>query len=290
MESYVNKIYQRLSNIKIEPCGIYSADSICCEESRSLFLINNNQSFRYNCKGCGDEYRWYPNGYLSDILSYQLKILDVKRPKITNQLCKTTKFQTEFLVPLKENIPYLINRGLDINDWSFYTCSDDILKDYVIIPQIRNDISTGLICRYIGVNDKNCRYINLIEDPMLFDNSIEGEDFNLIFEGSIDALLFNGIAILDSFITDHQISIIMSKNKKNILVPDRDRGGRSMALHAIDLGWSISFPDLPLDCKDPADAINYYDRKTIRQMILNSQQDSKEARKTLLSWRDKEFV
>ena len=54
-------------------------------------------------------------------------------------------------------------------------------------------------------------WINSLMNSILLDNSKKTDNFNLIFEGSIDALLLNGIAILDSFMTEDQISKITEK-------------------------------------------------------------------------------
>lgn len=284
-----DEIFRRFTDVNLGPSGVYSVESLCCGFT-SIFVKNKNQSFQYNCRVCGCVYRWHPGIEPHDSLRQFVKTL-ASMP-IKNRELANTSFSTTHLVPITKNNEYLEYRKLDISDWSFYTSSDPILKDYLIIPVNCNDINEGMVCRYMGSNPTYCRYINIITDPMLLDNSKKTDDFNLIFEGSIDALLLNGIATLDSFISDIQITTINQKNKKNIVVPDRDRGGRNMALQALSLGWQVSFPDLPKRFKDPADAIQagYCDRNSMRDNILNSVYDSKEARNILLSWRELEYV
>jgi len=285
-----DEIFKRFVNFKLEASGVYSVQSHCCGLRVALFSKNKNQSFLYNCRRCGCVYRWYPGLEPSDGLRQLIATLD--DIPVKNQETVNTSFSIDHLKLLTKNNQYLEHRKLNIADWSFYTSSDTMLKDYLIIPVVRDDLTQGVICRYMGSNSNFSRYINIDADPMLLDNSKETDEFNLIFEGSIDALLLNGIAILDSFMTEEQISKINKKNKKNIVIPDRDRGGRSMALKAIDLGWSVSFPDLPKQFKDPADALRaeYCDRASMRKNILNSVYDGKEARNILLSWRELGYV
>jgi hypothetical protein len=285
-----DEIFKRFNNFKLETSGVYSVESLCCGVGKSLFSKNKNQSFLYNCKVCGCVYRWYPDIEPHDNLRQLIETLSdipVKNQEIVN-----TIFSTNHIEPITKNNQYLECRKLDISDWYFYTSSDTMLKDYLIIPVNLEDMNQGMICRYMGSNPNLSRYINIMNDPILLDNSKKTDNFNLIFEGSIDALLLNGIAILDSFMTEDQISKINKKKKKNIVVPDRDRGGRSMALKAIDLGWSVSFPDMPIQFKDPAEAIQagFCDRASMRKNILNSVYNGKEARNILLSWRDSGYI
>ena len=91
-----------------------------------------------------------------------------------------------------------------------------------------------------------------------------------VFEGSIDAIMLGGIAVLTNEISPEQALQITQLGKQVIVVPDQDKPGIRMAEQAIELGWSVSFPNWAEDIKDAGEAINRYGRLATMISILKN--------------------
>ena len=54
------------------------------------------------------------------------------------------------------------------------------------------------------------------------------------------------------------------------MLPDRDHAGRTLAMQAADLGWSVSFPEWPDDIKDANEAAQRFGRVATLQSVLSA--------------------
>lgn len=89
-----------------------------------------------------------------------------------------------------------------------------------------------------------------------------------IVEGWFDAWHLDGIAVLSNKMTQQQIHWINQSHREKVVVPDRFGNGDVLANQALDLGWSISTPDIG-DCKDPSDAIKEYGKMYTLKTIID---------------------
>jgi DNA primase len=77
----------------------------------------------------------------------------------------------------------------------------------------------------------------------------------IVTEGIFDALSIGGVAVMHNTISDAQVRLIRSLDKLITVVPDQDRAGIELIDRAVELGWAVSVPDWPEDCKDVNDAV-----------------------------------
>lgn len=78
-----------------------------------------------------------------------------------------------------------------------------------------------------------------------------------IVEGWFDAWHLEGVAVLGNRMTPHQLYWINQSRRPKVVIPDRFGDGYLLAEQAVELGWSVSTPDIG-DCKDPNEAILKY--------------------------------
>jgi len=78
-----------------------------------------------------------------------------------------------------------------------------------------------------------------------------------VVEGFFDAYALKGVAIFGSKLTPNQLRWINQSRRPKVVVPDRYGNGIALAEQALDLGWSISTPDVG-SCKDVSDAVVKY--------------------------------
>jgi hypothetical protein len=116
------------------------------------------------------------------------------------------------------------------------------------------------------------KYMMEVDSNYVFgvDRLIAESEFVLVFEGPVDALLMNGLAVLSNSISVEQADIIEGLGKKVILVPDLNRTGIPLINAAIDYGWSVSFPEWDPDVKDAGEAVQRYGKLfTLKSIISN---------------------
>jgi len=102
------------------------------------------------------------------------------------------------------------------------------------------------------------------------DRLIKDSEFVLVFEGPIDAMLMNGVAVLSNIVSAEQADIIDNLNKKVIVVPDMNHTGIPLINAAIEYGWGVSFPDWDEEIKDAGEAVQRYGKLfTLKSIISN---------------------
>jgi len=154
-------------------------------------------------------------------------------------------------------IEYLTKRNLNLQDNKFYISTKTDLRNRIIIPFYYKQKLSGYTAR--SINNKKPKYITNSQPGFVFnlDNQIRN-NFIILCEGPIDALLVQGISILGSNISSQQLALINSLNKKIILVPDRDKAGSKLLKHALENAWYVSMPHWSRDITDIAEAVDKY--------------------------------
>ena len=97
----------------------------------------------------------------------------------------------------------------------------------------------------------------------------ETENPLYILEGWFDAFVVGGVAILGNKILEPQIKWLNRSHRKKVYVPDRKGDGHKAALQALDLGWSISTPNIG-SCKDISDAVKKYGKLYVMKSIVEN--------------------
>ena len=178
-------------------------------------------------------------------------------------------------------VNYLIGRKIDLDSCSFYFSTDPKMKDRVIIPFFRNGALIYWQARSINPVEKK-RYDNSpgSRDAVIF-NCDQLQSYNpaplLVSEGVFDAMMFNGIAILGSKLSDAKLELLSKTNRRLIFVIDKDKNGASFAQAILRCGWEITF--VPDGATDINQSVQRFGRSwTARQLIKNIPQDEASAR------------
>ena len=302
----VSLIYKK----KQTPNGWLSFNAPCCHHNGEnkdtklrggLMRSGDRGGIVYHCFNCGFKTGWAPgkvlNPRMRSLLGWLgasddqinkiafecLKIESEKGETIVKPLTFTPRdmpdksvkltmdliSQDERVIPVVE---YLYGRGLTLEDNEFYW--SEKYPDRLIIPLTVEHKIVGYIARKCGTG--NPKYITEHPPHVVFNLDKQGYDrkFVLVFEGSIDAMMLGGVAVLTNEISTEQAQQINRLDRQVIVVPDRDKAGETMIRHAIDLGWSVAFPNWHEDVKDAADAVLKYGRLATMISIIKSVETS----------------
>jgi DNA primase len=111
----------------------------------------------------------------------------------------------------------------------------------------------------------------------VFGTDLQGDNWQyvIVVEGVFDALSINGLAVLHAEINDAQARLIRSLGREVVVVPDQDESGMRLVDRAVELGWSVSMPDWPLDVKDVNDAVIRWGKVATLITIMQARETSR---------------
>lgn len=311
--SVYDELYTLLPQKKQTPNGWVSFNAPCCHHNgeskdtkrRGGLLKTADGGASYHCFNCGWKVSWRPGRNLSKRMQNLLRWLGASDDQInriafeclkieagkqsTNviampefvprQLPNNSRLITELLIEEDTRVvpvvEYIYSRGLTLDDSDFYWSDEPGYADRFLIPLTVDHKIMGYIGRKCG--DGKPKYITEHPAHIVFNLDKQAYDnkFVLVFEGSIDAIMLGGVAVLTNEISPEQALQINQLGKQVIVVPDQDKPGERMIEQAIDLGWSVSFPNWPDDCKDAGDAINRYGRLATLISIMKNVETTK---------------
>lgn len=101
-----------------------------------------------------------------------------------------------------------------------------------------------------------------------------------IVEGWFDAFNIEGVAVFGNRLTKGQIYWLNTSPRPKVVIPDRTGDGHQLALTALDLGWSISTPDVG-QSKDMSEAVKKYGLMYVLNSIREHTSSGLEARTKL---------
>ena len=306
--SLYDEMLSLLPRKKSTPNGWVSFNAVCCvhngenqdKKRRGGLKRTDDGGVSYHCFNCGLKASWRPgrnlgkrmrdlltwmgagddqinriafeclrtentenNNKRPTVLDFQPRSFPANTTRITPELIE----QDERVIPVVE---YLYSRGLSLDDCDFYWSSEPGFQDRMIIPLTVDRKHMGYIARKIG--NGNPKYITEHPPHIVFglDKQPWDRKFVLVFEGSIDALLLDGVAVLTNEVSPEQAQQINNLGREVVVVPDRDKPGETMIKHAIDYGWSVAFPNWTEDVKDAADAVLRYGKLATMVSILKN--------------------
>lgn len=169
-------------------------------------------------------------------------------------------------------VEYLLERHVDLDQYSFYFSTSARMKNRVIIPFYRSGQIIYWQARSIDVNEKK-RYDNsaVSREAVMFNMDelfIHRPTPLLVFEGVFDAMMYNGIATLGSTFSDAKLELLFKSNRRLIFVIDKDKNGAHLARSVLKAGWEITFP--PDGAKDVNIAIQRFGKIwTAAQLVKN---------------------
>ena len=180
---------------------------------------------------------------MSSLMKVNTQTAPIKLPENSIRLGGTEE-HLEIQIPLLE---YLESRKVP-QDYPMYFCLNERFKNRVIIPFYRNGKVIYWQARSILSGEKK-RYDN---SP----NPREAVMFNMdelgrysteplfVSEGVFDALMFNGIGLLGSKLTEAKKKLLHESTRRKIFIIDKDKNGEHLANEVIKNGWEIAFvPD-----------------------------------------------
>jgi hypothetical protein len=190
---------------------------------------------------------------------------------------------------------YLLHeRGIKVGDYPFYlstggkTPQEKSWKGRLIIPVYKD----GKLIFYHGrdLTDKKAnKYLNAstsTKDNVIFgyDQLQQHTDLPLyIVEGFFDAYAIDGVAVFGNELTKAQGKIINRSRRLKVVIPDRKGDGDVLALKGLDLGWSVSLPDIG-NCKDVDEAVQKYGKLYVMKSIKEHTFSGLEAQLNVKRW------
>jgi len=179
---------------------------------------------------------------------------------------------------LNTAVEYVKARNINFEKYDFYwtDSTEHSLHQRVIIPMIWQGKTIGYTSRAF-VDGVKPKYYSHYEPNFVFNlnNQLRDSKFVIVCEGPFDAMSIDGVAILGNECSETQADIIESLGKEVIVVADRDRAGAKLLQHAMEYGWSASFPVWQETCKDINEAVVKYGRLFVLKAILDAKETSR---------------
>lgn len=168
---------------------------------------------------------------------------------------------------------YLEDRNIDPFNYPFYLSNHKKWKYRVIIPIYKEE----KLIFYQGRDLLDKRKKKYLNPPVPRNRVFYGYDqitkYNTdplyIVEGFFDARVINGVACFCNVLSEEQIQILRQSPRPKVIVPDRQGDGDAMARQALELGWSVSLPDIG-DCKDVSKAVQRFGRLYVLKSIAEN--------------------
>lgn len=302
------------------PCCVHVGES--ADRRQRGGIKNNEQGWSYHCFNCGFTASFILGRNLSfkarKLLSWlnvpqeeierinleSLKhrsvagILD-DRQRVANVLQNIEFEERDFdagaslIEPGSRHWEYLKGRAVPMdypymNEGNSRFVGAGLPRPAVIIPFTYDGQIVGHTKRFL--DDRTPKYIHDMQHGYVFGTDLQKPDWQhvLVVEGVFDALSISGLAVLHAEINDAQVRLIRSLGREVTVIPDQDEAGMKLVDRALELGWAVSMPEWPDDCKDVNDAVKLYGRLGALLTIMQARETSKikiEIRKKKLAQR-----
>lgn len=294
--------------------GWHSFNAVCChhfghkvdKRGRGGIRFDGDNNWSYHCFNCGFKCGFKLGRQLSkntkqllswcgiedsQINKWNLESLQQK-DLVDTLLAKRKKIKINFKeTVLPDNvemidpdnvehtkyIDYLHSRGLSLDDYPFLVTPKDEGRNSnrIVIPYTYQGKIVGHISRYL--DNRIPKYLKEQQPGFVFGLDLQKPDYDvcLVFEGIIDAIMFNGCALTHETISDEQAELLRRLNKRIIVVPDMDKTGLEIIDRALELGFQVSLPDWGEGIKDANDAALKYGKIPTLLSILENATSSK---------------
>ena len=187
-----------------------------------------------------------------------------------------------------ESVSYVYDRRLDMKRYDFYWTPEveNKLCHRIIVPFMYQGNVVGYTAR--ANNDSiQPKYHSSHPAGVVFnlDRQEFKNKFVIVCEGPIDAMSIDGVSVQGNEISEQQAELIEALGKEVIVVPDFDKHvnkqgrtvwpGRGLVDHAIQYGWSVSFPVWRETCKDVNKSLVRYGKLFTLKAILDGKESNK---------------
>lgn len=153
-------------------------------------------------------------------------------------------------------------------------------RSRLIFPIVMWRKTVGLAGRDITGRAKEKYYTKCEKSKAIFNHDVMAKHKDrplFIFEGQMDALRMDGIAVFGNNISPHQKHWIDACERRKVFVPDKGKSGLRAALMAVDNGWSLALPDIGSH-KDVDEAVVKYGKLYCLDQLLSTIVDGDIAR------------
>lgn len=267
----------------------------------------NDNGYVYSCFNCGFTASWIPGRMLGFKMRSLLGWLGVDQTEIERINLENIRFRSihgllessrqyethkvEFNeVDLPKNlelldeenikhapfIKYLEDRCINPRTYPFMVSPNGIgrQKSRIVIPFSYQSQIVGHTARFL--DNLQPKYLSDTQPGYVFGTELQKDAWNIVIvtEGVFDALAINGLALMHNDISPGQATLIRDLNKDIIVVPDADRSGMDLVDKALELGWPVSMPDWPENCKDINDAVKSLGKLKTLITILEARETS----------------
>lgn len=205
-----------------------------------------------------------------------------------NQIAKQAREKLHDKYGLKDtDYPFMLSSGITKNPDPKEKSYASSLMNRIIIPFYKNGELMYYQARSLDDNDPK-RYINMNvpKTNILFnmDAMYRNHDRPLyIFEGAMDAIHVDGIAVLENNLSASQIEILNRSYRKKVIVPDinpdKSKAGENklIQLGVYEQGWGVALPELGSGSKDLCEGIKRYGKLFILKSLVDNTFYGKEA-------------
>lgn len=173
---------------------------------------------------------------------------------------------------------YLKNRSIDPNTYPFFLSTGKgqlgkkwlgriiypIYKDAKLVFYQGRSLLPSVIKKYESPSTEKSNVIYNYEQLITYSKKPL-----FIVEGFFDAYHIDGVALIGKNITKQQAMILNRCSRDKVIIPDKEGDGDRIALQAIELGWSVTFPEFG-KCKDVNDAIVKYGKIYVINQIMTN--------------------
>lgn len=278
-------------------------------DTRGRFgLIFDTDTVSTHCFNCGHKSKFVTGGTLSKDFCLFLSGIGISEDTIKHLSFEAYRASSNAhyeITEIKDSLPSakwkkmeLPKDAMSITEWAKLGCTDDnflnvvqyaasrgltCFEDLYWSPDIKQQMNSrlivpfryhgsnyGYVSRYAG-NPKNKytpKYRGTSVKDFVF-NLDKRSHYTIIVEGTIDAMLVNGISTLGKEITKGQYKLIDHHRENKIVLPDFDNDGGLMVQSALEYGWAVSFPFWHREFTDVASASEHYGRVAVTQSIIN---------------------
>ena len=300
-------IYDKWINLNCQSCTRHGQPRNDTRR-RGAFRFSVDGSVAYHCFNCGAKAFYAPGFDASNTLLDLMRDLHADNEDILNLILEIKKLKStapqeikkeqikfiprdlpsgsrlitdvvndEKLTPAFINvIEYLYKRNeclLDVFDIYWCNSSENNLKNRFILPFYMNGKIVGYTARSRFDSD-TMKYLNQYPSNLLYNYDILSDktiDTVYVTEGPIDAGLIGGVAVCNFQFKPEHIKALNNSGKKIVVVPDRDKNGKQMVQQAIELGYSVSFPEYDeYTIHDIEEATRKYGRLFVMYLITRS--------------------
>ena len=307
---------------KSTPSGWISFNAVCCHhngtsaDNRQRGGIMLNEGVSYHCFNCGFKSSWQPGRHISVKFKKLLRWLNVSDSDINRCMLDALRRQegiedtgiknpiptfidkalprgAEPIVSYLDNPPaellpvlqYLSERKLYLEDYDFHWTDEEGFQNRLIIPFYFQSRIVGYTARKI--TEGKPKYISEQQPGYVFNLDQQGPDqkFVIVVEGPIDAICIKGVALTSAEVGDSQRALINRLQRQVIVLPDRDQAGHRLIEQALELGWSVSFPEWGDGVKDVNDAVKKFCRLyTLWSIVHHSESNALKIQLRMKKW------